>query len=233
MEEEIARVALMFVPFLMAVVFHEYAHGFIAARFGDTTAKDSGRLSLSPIAHIDPLGTLLLPIVSMMMFPGGVLFGWAKPVPINPSRFRKYRPGLFWVSFAGPLMNFLLATIFAVLGCVMVAYVSPDFQLYSATLKIIGHAIVINFSLGFFNLLPLPPLDGSKIIQSFLSYNATMKYEAISAYSFWILMALIMTGVLRFLTVPVLWSTATVVEISSAVFNLDPYSVFRGFGLIQ
>lgn len=112
MEDSLRRVAVMFVPFLMAIVFHEFAHGWAAAKWGDNTAKDAGRLTLNPMPHIDLVGTIVLPMM-MMLMPGGLLFGWAKPVPINPSRFKDYRKGLFWVSFAGPLMNFALAIVSA------------------------------------------------------------------------------------------------------------------------
>src|SRR4051812_33854217 len=96
--------AIQMPPFLMAVVFHEFAHGIVANRWGDSTAKDEGRLTLNPVPHVDPIGTLLFPLINMI---SGIpfLIGWARPVPINPSRFRKYRPGLFWVSLAGPSMN--------------------------------------------------------------------------------------------------------------------------------
>src|SRR3954470_13356393 len=102
--ENIQSLSIQFVPFVMAVVFHEYAHGFIANRWGDNTAKAAGRLTLNPVPHIDVLGTLIFPIVNMLSGMS-LLFGWARPVPINPSRFRKYRAGLFWVSIAGPGMN--------------------------------------------------------------------------------------------------------------------------------
>src|SRR5690349_5324321 len=104
LDVNIQRLAIQFVPFLMAVVFHEFAHGFVAHTWGDDTAKDSGRLTLNPTPHMDLFGTLIFPII-FMLSGSSVLFGWAKPVPINPTRFRKYRPGLFWVSCAGVLMN--------------------------------------------------------------------------------------------------------------------------------
>src|SRR3954453_19983936 len=106
--ERIQLLSIQLVPFIMAVVFHEYAHGFIANRWGDNTAKSQGRLTLNPIPHMDPLGTLIFPIINMLTGMN-LLFGWAKPGPINPSLFKRYRPGLFWVSLAGPGMNFLLA----------------------------------------------------------------------------------------------------------------------------
>src|SRR5690606_13523884 len=100
-ELRIQQMMIQIVPFFAAIVFHEFAHGWMAKRWGDTTATDAGRLTLNPVAHIDPIGTVAIPVMNMIT---GIplLFGWAKPVPINPSRFKKYRPGLFWVSLAGP-----------------------------------------------------------------------------------------------------------------------------------
>src|SRR4051794_7717085 len=108
--ERIQMLSIQFVPFVLAVVFHEFAHGFVAYRWGDHTAKKMGRLTLNPVPHMDPLGTVLFPLINMLSGMN-ILFGWAKPVPIDPSRFKKYRPGLFWVSLAGPGMNFILAVI--------------------------------------------------------------------------------------------------------------------------
>ena len=114
--ERLQMLSIQLVPFVMAVSFHEYAHGFIANRWGDSTAKDAGRLTLNPIPHMDPIGTVLFPVINMLTGMN-LLFGWAKPVPIDPRRFRKFRPGLFWVSLAGPGMNFLLAIVSAVVFC--------------------------------------------------------------------------------------------------------------------
>ena len=222
MEEGIQKLALMFVPFLLAVVFHEYAHGLVALKWGDNTAKAAGRLTLNPAPHIDPIGTLLLPGL-MMMMPGGLLFGWAKPVPINPTRFTKYRPGLFWVSFAGPLMNFLLALISAAVFCAILKFVSPHFSLYSPLLEIARISVLINFFLGIFNLIPLPPLDGSKMLQSYLSYEATQKYEALAQYSFWILLALLLTGTLRYLAIPVFFAYNATLKLMMALFGIQPF----------
>ena len=128
-EFDLSRLAIMFVPFMMAVVFHEFAHGYVANRWGDTTAKDQGRMTLNPLPHVDPVGTVFLPLL-MMATGVPLLLGWAKPVPINPSRFHKYRPGLFWVSFAGPLMNFILAFVSAFAHFLVVYFMPSDFYLY-------------------------------------------------------------------------------------------------------
>lgn len=213
------KLSVYFVPFFMAVVFHEFAHGWIASKYGDSTAKDQGRLTLNPIPHVDILGTLILPII-MMLSGASVLFGWAKPVPINPSRFRNYRSGLFWVSFAGPLMNFFLAFISALSFCAVIAFI-PEGHFLSEPLQwMTSISVYLNYGIGLFNLLPLPPLDGSKMIQSFLSYNATQKYEQLSQYSFFILLALIMTNALSFLMIPIQFLGHFTLGLAAAIFGL-------------
>jgi len=213
------RLSIMIVPFLVAVIFHEVAHGFIAYRWGDSTARDQGRITFNPVPHIDPLGTLILPI--LMMFTGsGMLFGWARPVPINPARFKKYRAGLFWVSLAGPAMNFLIAAISGLAFAATLKFASPEFYLFEPLVEMTKVSVMLNFSLGIFNLLPLPPLDGSKIIESFLPYNAMKAYESIAQYSFWILLALIMTGALSILSGPIHFLTRFTLISSISLFQI-------------
>jgi len=213
------RLSIMIVPFLVAVIFHEVAHGFVAYRWGDTTARDQGRLTFNPVPHLDPLGTVVLPI--LMMFTGsGMLFGWARPVPINPMRFRKYRPGLFWVSIAGPMMNFLVAALSGLAFAATLKFVSPEFYLFEPLVEMTKVSVMLNFSLGIFNLLPLPPLDGSKIIESFLPYNAMKAYESIAQYSFWILLALIFTGALSILSGPIHFLTQFTLVESIRLFQI-------------
>src|SRR3954465_4614873 len=130
----IQLLSIQMVPFIMAVVFHEFAHGWVANKWGDTTAKDSGRLTLNPIPHLDPIGTVIFPLINMLSG-FNALIGWAKPVPINPTRFRKYRPGLFWVSLAGPGMNVLLAVLSAAALCAMTRWVPRDFYLFEPLIQ--------------------------------------------------------------------------------------------------
>ena len=142
----------------MAVIFHEFAHGWVANRWGDPTAKINGRLTLNPMPHIDPIGTLIFPIISMLSGMS-LLIGWAKPVPINPNRFKKYRPGIFWVSLAGPGMNFLLGILSTFAFCAIRSWVPNDFYLYEPLRRMAEASITLNYALGIFNLVPLPPLD--------------------------------------------------------------------------
>lgn len=200
--ERIQMLSVQLVPFIMAVVFHEFAHGFIANQWGDNTAKKLGRLTLNPIPHMDPIGTLLFPIINMLTGMN-LLFGWAKPVPINPARFRKYRAGLFWVSLAGPGMNFMLAIVSAFAFCSIHAWVPKTFYLYEPLVAMAYVSVSLNYALGIFNLIPLPPLDGSKMIEAFLPYEAARKYEALARYSFFILIALLMSGAFSLLSYPI------------------------------
>ncbi len=210
---------IQLVPFFMAVVFHEFAHGYVANRWGDPTAKDAGRLTLNPLPHMDPIGTVLFPVMNMLL---GInlLFGWARPVPIDPTRFTKYRPGLFWVSFAGPFTNFLLALVSAAVFCALRAWAPEDFYLYEPLIAMCYVSVSLNYALGIFNLLPLPPLDGSKMVQSFMSPQMTLRYESLARYSFFILLALLFTGGLNFISYPIRVLSETTLGLMALVFKL-------------
>ncbi len=200
--ERLQLLSVQLVPFIMAVVFHEFAHGFIAHRWGDDTAKRAGRLTLNPIPHMDPIGTLLFPIINMVSGMN-LLIGWARPVPIDPSLFKKYRHGLFWVSIAGPVTNFLLAIFSGMIFCAIRLWVPETFYLYEPLAAMAYISISLNYALGIFNMIPLPPLDGSKVIQSFLPHHTAMKYESIARYSFIILIVLLVSGAFTFLSYPI------------------------------
>ncbi|MFY9114910.1 MAG: site-2 protease family protein [Dethiobacteria bacterium] len=166
---------------LIALTFHEYAHARVAYAFGDMTAKNQGRMTLNPISHLDPIGTL------MILFIG---FGWARPVPINPSRFRDMRHGLLWVSLAGPLANLLLGFIGTLISLLLRGYGVTNVLL----IMFMGVFIQLNVILAIFNLLPLPPLDGSKIVVSIIPDSATGIYRKIEPYAQIILIALVIFG---------------------------------------
>lgn len=176
--------------FLLAIVAHEAAHGWMALKFGDNTAQSAGRLTLNPAAHYDPWGTVLFPLLSA--FTGFAIIGWARPVPINVRNFRRIRPGLFWVSFAGPLANLFLGTLSAFLVAFVATQVSPSFGFYSVMLGMLKYSVFINFILAFFNLLPIPPLDGSKMVSSFLKGEALFRYEGLAAWAPMIFMAMLL-----------------------------------------
>ena len=166
---------------LLAVIVHEYAHGYVAKLFGDDTAERDGRLTFNPAVHIDMMGTVVFPLIGVI-FGWGVI-GWAKPVPVTPRNFKNVRKGIFWVSFAGPLSNFILGTISGILFAVLATFLPKDFSLYAPLLYMLQYSVFINFLLGAFNLIPFPPLDGSRMVASFLKGEALHKYESLAQYA--------------------------------------------------
>lgn len=175
---------------LFAIVAHEWAHGYMAKRFGDNTAERSGRLTFNPAAHIDPFGTVIMPLMLLAM--GWGAFGYAKPVPVDVRNFKDFRKGIFWVSFAGPLANFIIGIISAFLWALFASgIVSPEFAFHNEVRKILEFSLIINFVLGGFNLIPIPPLDGSKMVASFLKGEMLRKYEELARYANFIFLGLI------------------------------------------
>ncbi len=194
--------------FLLAVVVHEWAHARMALRFGDRTAQMAGRLTFNPAAHYDPMGTIVWPVISAML--GWAVIGWAKPVPVDVRNFKNIRQGIFWVSFAGPLSNIILGTLCAFTVALVATHVSPGFAYYSIMIGMLKYAVFINFILAGFNLIPLPPLDGSKMVSSFLKGPALYQYESLARYAPMIMfgvLALSMVGIptLGYLLFPFQW----------------------------
>ncbi len=181
--------AMMFVLLLPAIVIHEVSHGYVAYLLGDTTAKDRGRLTLNPLKHIDPWGTILLPLLMVAAF--GFGFGYAKPVPINPNRFKDYRRGLFLTGIAGPASNLALAVVSGVIIRVMAFMGAPAIPYVELVMIAIYFFCLMNLSLMFFNLIPLPPLDGSRVLPLFLSDRAMVTYAKFEQYGFVILFGLL------------------------------------------
>ena len=175
---------------LIALTFHEFAHGLAAYAMGDDTAKNAGRLSLDPMKHIDPIGFIMLFIMR---------FGWAKPVPINENNFRHERLGLFFVSIAGITMNLILALIFQ-----LILFFTADIVQLSAYVDVMRGIVWINIMLAAFNLLPIPPLDGSKIIYTFLPKNLRFTFYRYESYGSIILIILLLTGGISLLLNPVI-----------------------------
>ena len=180
---------IMVLCFIPAVVCHEVAHGFMAYKLGDPTAKNAGRLTLNPVKHADIFGTVLLPLV--LMISGGPVFGYAKPVPYNPRYFKNIRKGEVLTGLAGPAANLILGLLGALIFffATMADYLAPDVFIWVRT--ICYYFSMINFILMFFNLIPLPPLDGSSIIAPFLSDKALVQYYKIQRYSLPILMIIL------------------------------------------
>lgn len=200
---------LLLVP---SITLHEYMHGYAAYRLGDPTAKNAGRLTLNPLAHIDPVGTVLLPLLLWAI--GGPIFGYAKPVPVNPRHFQDLRMGDLITGVAGPAANFALALTGAALAWLVVLVPSVP---AGGVIYVIGVALAqVNLVLMFFNLLPIPPLDGSSIIPIFLPDSALHGWYRLQQYSFGILMVL-------------LWVVPTVTRFSplGAYFDLTVAPMMR------
>ena len=199
----IQQLAILAVPVLMAITFHEVAHGYVAYLLGDPTAKSAGRLTLNPIKHLDPIGTIALFLVKV---------GWAKPVPINPRYFHNPRQGLILVSLAGPLTNFILAIAFALLFHALVAfygYMPQGMGAIEPLAYMCQAGVLVNLGLGLFNLLPIPPLDGSNILAGLLPPHLAQAYMQNSKYGFIILIILFLTGAVHKVIVPVLYTMAS------------------------
>lgn len=192
MDETIQRIAIWVLPVILAITVHEVAHGWVAKLKGDSTAAMLGRLTLNPIKHIDPIGTLLVPGILLLM--GGFIFGWAKPVPVNWRNLRNPKHDMAWVALAGPAANFLMALAWAAIIKLGIALQS---EFASEPMILMGQAgITINLVLMILNLLPLPPLDGGRIMSSLLPAHLSQKYDKIEPYGFFILLGLMYTKIL-------------------------------------
>jgi Zn-dependent protease len=183
-------IALQLGVLLFALSFHEMAHAWAAYRLGDTTAKDEGRLTMNPIVHVDPIMTVLFPAI-LIVLQSSVIFGAAKPVPVNTRNLRNPKRDHMWIAAAGPASNVILATA-AIIVVNLVWSPQPD----SALENVLGDWVYINLVLATFNMIPLHPLDGSWILSRFLSGNAATAYASLRPYGFLILIFLMYTGVL-------------------------------------
>ena len=198
MQELIVTLTIWALPVLFAITLHEAAHGYAARHFGDRTAELAGRISLNPIRHIDPVGTILVPglilITSSLVGAGAMLFGWAKPVPVNFGRLRNPKADMLWVAAAGPFANLVMAIGWALLFRVAVGM--PDNAYALPMAKMADAGMQINAVLMFLNLVPLPPLDGGRIAVSLLPPGPAYKFAQIEPNGFPILLFLLLTGIL-------------------------------------
>jgi Zn-dependent protease len=211
MQDFIQMISVGALPMIFAITVHEAAHGYAARFFGDMTADRAGRITLNPLKHVDPVGTILLPAITLYLsIQGGMpfLFGWAKPVPVDFSRLRNPKRDMLWVAAAGPLSNFVMAFFWAFI--IKFSSFVPD--LYIEPMKLMGEiGIGINVVLMVLNLVPLPPLDGGRIAVSLLPNKLAYKYAQIERYGFIILILLLATGVLSLLMSPFIYFVKSLV----------------------
>ncbi len=201
MSELLTKIILLAPPILLALTLHEYAHGYIAYRLGDPTAKASGRLTLNPISHLDPIGTIAFFLINI---------GWAKPVPVNGAYFKNPKRDMLWVALAGPLTNLFLAIMSAISAKLLYLASSglPDLfivQMFTIPiLAMLEASIWINLVLCVFNFLPIPPLDGSRILMGLLPDQMAQTYASFERYGFIVILVLAFTGILSSLILPII-----------------------------
>jgi len=201
MNSFITQLIILAPPLLFALTFHEFAHGYVAYRLGDPTAKNAGRLTLNPLKHLDPIGTIAFFFIK---------FGWAKPVPVNPTNFRNPRKDMLWVALAGPMTNLALALISAIITKTLwfLASSLPYSAIAEAILVPLNAMLIasvwINLVLCIFNFLPIPPLDGSRILTGLLPQDLAISYMKIERYGFIIILVLAFSGVLSKVILPII-----------------------------
>jgi len=197
------NIIVMIIVLLFSVVFHEVAHGWVAFMLGDKTAYKMGRLTLNPIPHIDPFMTILMPLMLGFMTNWRVMFGGAKPVPVNPYNFKNPKKGMAITAAAGPLSNLILILFVVILFklFVMLGFIDNyevQVRFFRNEMNFVDsffiYAVLINTVLMVFNLIPIPPLDGSKVIMGFLSYEQAAKYESFSRYGMYVLIGILILG---------------------------------------
>ena len=209
----LARFFIFYLPLLFSLCVHEWAHARMAFFKGDTLARDQGRMSLNPFVHAELFGTVLLPLMAIFFsFP---VFGWARPVPVNPAVLAEPKKDLFWIALAGPLSNFCLSLVGTVLLAVL--YLSGGVlpALYAGVLGMTLEAFIyINLLLGLFNLIPLHPLDGGKVLARFLPVEWNWRLEQWESYTSFILIALFVTGAFSYLVFPAHWLSLQLIHLA-------------------
>ena len=188
MNFDVAEILLFIIPAIVAITFHEAAHGFTAYYFGDPTAKNAGRLTLNPVKHVDAFGTVILPLMLLLSSGGRIMFGYAKPVPVDFNRLRNPRWNMILVAFAGPGMNIVLALVSAFL--LRIAF-TQNVDHESMTALLLNRSIQLNAILAVFNLVPIPPLDGSKVLAPLLPWAIARPYMALERFGMIILLVLL------------------------------------------
>jgi len=213
----IQKIIVWALPVLFAITAHEVAHGWVALKLGDRTAQMMGRLTLNPLKHIDPVGTLLIPGLLLMV--GGFIFGWAKPVPVTFQNLRRPKSDMAWVALAGPMANFIMAIIWALLAKLGLGLFQSGITLFEPMIYMGVAGVLINSMLMILNLLPLPPLDGGRILVSILPGPLSWQVSRLEPYGFFILLALLYFGVLSMVLWPLI---GAFINLLAVIFNLPP-----------
>ena len=221
----VQTIAVYALPVIFAITLHEAAH-YVAKHFGDLTAYAEGRVSLNPLRHIDPIGTVVLPLallaISKLFAGSGILFGWAKPVPVNFANLRHPKRDMLWVAAAGPFSNLVMALLWAL--AVKIGIAAPD-SYFALPLALMGAAgVFINAIIMVLNLLPLPPLDGGRILVSLLPHRLAYNVSRIEPYGFIILIVLLFSGVLGMILWPVI---GMVMTLAAAMIGLPVTDLLR------
>jgi len=198
----IQKLAIFAIPVIFAITVHEAAHGLVASRFGDQTARLAGRLTLNPIKHIDPIGTVVLPLILLAV--GGLIIGWAKPVPVEWRNLRNPKRDMAWVAIAGPGANLVMMLLWTLLAKAAISF-EAVFQGFAQPMLYMAMAgVTINIVLMVLNLLPVPPLDGSRVVSSLLPSRLAYKYNRIEPYGLIIVIILLATGALSWILWPII-----------------------------
>lgn len=207
----IQKIIIWAIPVLFAITVHEVAHGWVALKFGDRTAQMLGRLTLNPIKHIDPIGTILVPLI-LLVASMGFIFGWAKPVPVNFRNLRNAKTSMAWVALAGPGANLVMAIFWALM-------IKLGLSLNEVMVYMGVAGVLINTMLMVLNLLPLPPLDGGRVLVSILPGPLSWRVSQLEPYGFFILIALLYFGVIGMVLWPLI---AGFIGLLAMVFNIPP-----------
>ena len=193
MSNTIYTIAIWAIPVLLAITLHEAAHGWVADRLGDPTARNLGRISINPLRHIDPMGTIIIPLALVLL--SGFVIGWAKPVPVDPRRFKQPLLDMALVALAGPSSNFVMAACWALLISLTTTFMATS-PLAIHLIQIGKAGVTINLILFVLNLFPIPPLDGGRVVAGILPRSLALGYMRIEPYGMWIILALLFSGIL-------------------------------------
>ena len=217
----VQKIAVFALPVLFAITLHEAAHGYVARYFGDMTAYAAGRISLNPLRHIDPVGTIIVPLVSLLLT--NVMFGWAKPVPVNFANLRHPKRDMLWVAAAGPFSNLFMALGWGI-GLKVGAALAPGNPVAAWLILVGACGIFVNTIFMVLNLLPLPPLDGGRMAVSLLPDRLAWKFSKIERFGFMILIVLLFTGLLGLILWPMIDLSISGI---GAVLGIAPVDLYR------